>query len=79
MLYRVTFPLPKPTEYTIDAAYPESAKRQASSIHKSKMPGLSLQEICLMASCHKVHPDSSGGRSKSSTFIEKAYRTYFQS
>lgn len=79
MQYKVSFPLPKLTEYTIDASYPEEAKRRASSMHKSRMPGLSIQEIFLLASCHKMHPKNSGGRDKSSTFIERAYRTYYQS
>jgi hypothetical protein len=79
MKYKVTFPLPKLTEYNIDAPYPESAKRQASKIHNKVLTNISIQELFLMASCHKVHPESAGGRSKSSTFIERAYRTYFQS
>jgi hypothetical protein len=77
MKYRVTIPLPQKTEYLLDADYPEKAKREAAQLHRKLMPGVSIAEIALMASCYKVHPDSNGGRHKSSTFIESAYRTYF--
>jgi len=78
MKYRVVIPLPQKTEYLLDEDYPEKAKRAAATLHRRLMPNVSVAEIALMASCFKVHPGSSGGRSKSQTFIESAYRTYFQ-
>ena len=78
MKYRVTIPLPKQTEYILEADYPEKAKQTAAKLHQRLLPNISRQEIALMASCHKVNPESNGGRSKSTTFIENAYKTYFQ-
>lgn len=77
MKYRVVIPLPQKTEYLLEEAYPEKAKRSAAKLHHRLMPNVSIAEIALMASCYKVHPDSNGGRYKSPTFIESAYRTYF--
>jgi hypothetical protein len=64
MRYTVIFPFPERTVYHIDSSYPEKAKREAASIHKSKLPRLSILEISLMASCFRDNPKTAGGRHK---------------
>lgn len=75
--FRVTIPIPRPTEYLIDAEYPEAAKRKAAKKHKHLLPKLQTWEIERLAHCFRVNPRSSGRSYKEPSFIEEAYKRYY--
>lgn len=80
MKYKVFIPYPTGTEYVIDAPYPEKARRIAADKHKHLIPGASISEIALMASCVKVDPQSAGGRPRRNrTFIESMFKKMYGS
>jgi len=74
--FKVTIPIPKPVTYTIEADYPEAAKREAAKRHSTLLPRLSRAEIVLIAHCFRANPKSSGRSYKEPTLIEELYKKY---
>lgn len=75
--FRVEFNLPSHTEYQVEAAYPEAAKREAAKLHRKFLPKLSIAELSLVAHCYRVEPKSQGRSYKNETFIEEMYKKYY--